>query len=310
MKFYIAILAVVFLSVFLVQGCDSGHAPVPIPEPEPETIYQGFPTWLTEDLILFENHELPGGASNPDSVEIVPGRICALSISTKQVIELGLLGTRPSGQVSLGKAVWFSPDHFGSIVMGDLGGWEEIVGPPSSGWRAGVCLSKSGAYVAWQTMGADSENGLWVLNLQSGTRTFLGSGHSPAWHPFIDIVVYSGSLGGGSPAVLACSGPDWEPEIVGGYPNGVFGSYLSFSPNGQEIAFSNSGSPSDDGVWTNRFGFFAPENRIPCSVKGLDWGLQGIIFGTGCSEELEPGCGRLWVVDPENWTVEQLTGPQ
>jgi WD40 repeat protein len=288
-----------------VEGCSDEQSLID-PGGEPYPIAHRRVAWVSEDVLAFENSGAiemgPGWARiDPELAGVI---VWDCQSGDWDVAIPG--GVGPSAAEAAGQVVALL--GYG----GDLVSYSEsqvVIVPESLTWegRYWLALSRDARAVAWRSYGSDHEVGVWVLDISEGNYTYLGDGIALAFSPTSDRLLYQPRTPGAPASLVLYDLGSAEHDTLFTFPENEGCTHAVFSPDGSRLAyFLTSTDNSRWGLYIRDISTGEQRQYVHARGLGLDWGPRGIVYSNGCTSS-DPGCGVLWLLDPESGIATRLT---
>jgi len=299
------LLSIVVLLAVCSSCANETTKPVPF---DPTPSVHRYPTWISEGVVGFQNTGAVSVGPGWLSINSENRGIVGFSLDTQDYEMLISNGIWPNSNLKGSKVVAHLIDPRGPVAIFQPEGSRLLKETKNWSRRSGVKINHDGTLFAWRSFGPDQEIGVWVYSEPTSEYTFLGQEAFISWHPFENTLIYRSFSDIGQLAIIENHLESGIIDTLLTFPSNFGSEEMSYSPDGEKIAFLGRGRTSDlKGIYTFEIGSKSYKKVISHWGLGLSWGPRGIVYNNDCGELEDPTCGVLWLLDPETGKSRPIT---
>jgi hypothetical protein len=302
------IVSCIFVGCFCF-GCGSNSDTPNSPSPnDPIPAVHTNPVWLNSGALVFEN--LGAFEVGPGWADVHPPSqgIVQWDLEDDDGILIIPNGLFPSSYLEGSAIGALISGLFGNLVVFSNSELNELNENIEWSSRSHLTINQSGDWIAWRSFDPSKEIGIWLFHQPSSTCLFVGPGSYPRFNPDGSKLVFRYHPPSGPPFIAEYSLSDAKLDTLFEFDPRNNCREISYSPDGRNLAYWNHSLDIEDhGVYVLSLDSGSVVQLIEEFGSGLTWGEMGIVYTRDCDSIADPGCGVLWLVDPESGQVRQLT---
>lgn len=306
MRKIIAFTVLNIIIIIHIFGC-TGDGPNSIPEAT-TLIFQQNPSWSDPGIMYFYNAGITSYGIDRARVNDKYRGIVRYNINQNEYSVVLQYGITPYVCTSNDLVVCQYQNVSGPIYIINHGVASIVDENENWGWRVDPCINYDGTYYAWESRDIDHNAGIWIYNVNDSSYYYIGAGAFPVWKKNCNTIMFRRINDDNNSELIEYNSDTLEYSVV--YTIPVDSRYLcgDYSPDDSKVVYCSVASS------TPEYAIVIIDILSKSSIiinhhyaKGLSWGIGGIVYGNGCRDIDNNGCGVLWIINPSTLEYRQLT---